>query len=84
METKDQPVTTDSGVEGNPVLEAEEEFISYDNSLEVQQPPVDDTTFHVPMEGQPSSYYWVFSHPSDDTVGAQFAPNDLLWRNSLG
>ena len=84
METKYQLVTTDSGVEGNPVLEPEEEFISYDNSLEVQQPHVDDTTFHVPMEGQPSSYYWVFSHPCDDTVGAEFALNDPLWRNSLG
>ena len=70
MEAMDQPIMTNSHVEGDLVMEAREEFTSYDNPLEVQQPLATDTTFHFPMEGQPGSSYWVFNHPSDDTVGA--------------
>ena len=36
----------DSHVEGNPIVQVEEEFTSYDNPLTIQQPTADDTTFH--------------------------------------
>ena len=42
-----------------------------------------DTTFHFPMEGQTDALDWLFNHPLDDTVGAEFGPNAPFWRTSL-
>ena len=43
MESTEQGATTDSHVEGNPVVEDGEEFTTYDNPL-VEQPPTAGTT----------------------------------------
>ena len=55
MEATDQNVTVGYHVEGNPVVEAGEEFTSYDNPLAVHQSPTADTTFNFPIEGQHGS-----------------------------
>ena len=78
MEATDQHVMVDSHVEGNPVVEAGEEFTSYDNPFVVQQPPVADTSFNFQMEGQTGSSDLVFNHPFDDTIGVEFRPNAPL------
>ena len=67
MEARDQGATTDSQVEGNPIMEDGEEFTTYDNPL-VEQPPMTNTAFHFQMEGHVGSSNWV-NHPSDDTEG---------------
>ena len=49
MEATNQEATTTSHVEENLVVEREYQFTSYVTPL-VQQPPMDDTSFHAPME----------------------------------
>ena len=82
-ETMDQLDSVDSHVEDVPVTETREAFSTYHKPL-VQLPPVADSTFHFQMKFQPISSDWVFNHPSDDTVGAEFGSNDPFWRTSLG
>ena len=56
--TMDQPVTTNSHVEGVMVTESGEEISSFENPstpMIVQQPSVEDTTFCFQKEGQPGA-----------------------------
>jgi len=54
MEAIDQGVATNSHVEGSPVVESKEYFNAYVDPL-VQQPPMDDISFHAPMEDRVDS-----------------------------
>ena len=83
-ETMDQPVSIDAHVEGVLVTETREEFCSYDNPLLVQRHSTEDVVFRFQPEGQPGSSNWVFNHPSDDTVAAEFGPNAPFLETSLG
>ena len=65
MESIDQGATTDSHVEGSPIVDVEEEFTTYDNPL-IEQPPTADTAFHFLMEGRAGSLDWVATHPIGD------------------
>ena len=82
-ETMDQPTCDNSHVEYVPTTKIREYFSTYDNHL-VQQPPTVDSTFHFPPKGKLSSSYWVFNHPSDDTIGTESGPNAPFWKTSLG
>ena len=83
MEATDQGATTDSHVEGNPVVEVWEEFITCDNLL-VEHPPTTDNTFHFSMEGHVGSSNWVFNFPANHTKGTKYGPNAPFSRTSLG
>ena len=50
-ETMEKLASTNSHVEDVPATGTREGFSTYDNPL-VQQPPMADSTFHFPMEGQ--------------------------------
>ena len=72
MESTDQGVTTDSHVEGIPVVESGEYFTAYINPL-VQHPPTDDNSFHSSMGGRTNS-----------PVEIEYGPNAHVWRTSMG
>ena len=81
MESTNQGVAVDSHVEEILAVEVGEEFTTYDNPL-VEQPPMDDTTFHFPMEGHVSLSNWVDS-PSNDTKETEYGVNSPFWRISM-
>ena len=72
MESTDQGAATDSLVEGSKDVENGEQFTAYINPL-VQQHPMDDTSFHSPMEGR-----------TDSPIETEYVPNDHFWRTSMG
>ena len=63
MEATDQGATTDSHVEGIPIVESGEQFTAYINPL-VQQPPMDDTSFKYLSEGR-----------TDSPINTEYGPN---------
>ena len=72
-----------SHVECVPVIEFGEELFSFQSLEIVQQPSIEDTTFHFRTKGQLGAPNCVFNHPSDDTVPAEFVPNDPFWKTYL-
>ena len=72
MDATDQGASTDSHVEGSPVVDSGEQFTAYVNPL-VQQPPTADTSFHSSMEGR-----------TDNPVETEYGPNAPFWKNSMG
>ena len=72
MEATNQGATTNSHLEGSPVVDSGEQFTAYVNPL-VQQPPTADTSFHSPMEGH-----------TDILVETEYGPNAPFWRTYMG
>ena len=72
MEAIDQGAATTSHEEENIVVESGDQFTYYINPL-VQQPPMDDTSFHLHMEGC-----------TDSPVPSEYGPDAPFWRTSMG
>ena len=66
MEATGQGAATTSHVEENIVVESGDQFTSYINPL-VQWPPMDDTSFHLHMEGH-----------TDSPIPPEYGPNALF------
>ena len=82
-ETMEWPASADACIENTSSIETREYFSIYDNPL-VQLPPMVDTTFHFPTEGQAGPSNWTFNNPPNESIEVEYGPNDPFYITSLG